>query len=178
MPSSIVVGTNSYISTLDANTYVTDSYISTSPEYIAYMALSDADKEVYLKKACKKIDRQILRGVKAVSTQILEFPRAIRTDGYDDSYPNTSLRFTKDWVVEAAVSQAVKDAQVEEALSIVVSGVEVSKRRELQSQGVKSFSLGSLSESYSSIKAGSSKLTSLEAQDLLRVYISGAVGIV
>jgi DNA-binding NarL/FixJ family response regulator len=177
MPSTIVVGTNSYISTVDASTYVSNNYISSSEKYIAWNALTDADKEVYLKKACKKIDRQILRGVKALATQTLEFPRAIRTDYYNSNYSSTTVRFTADWAVETSVSQNVIDAQVEESLSIATNGSQSTKRQELQSQGVKSFSLGSLSESYTISKGGATKLISQEATELLQYYVCGAVGI-
>ena len=175
---ALVVGTDTYISQADATTYVGANYPTTSTEYTTWTALSSNDKDLYLRKACKKLDRQILRGIKAFDTQTLEFPRAIRTDYYNTNYPNTTLRFTADWVVEGSVSQSVKDAQVEEAITIATYGIQANKRIELQNQGVKSFSLGSLSESYSGRKAGATRLLSNEAIELLKYYICGGVGIV
>jgi len=178
MSTTIVVGTNSYLSLADANTYVGDNYISTSAEYVAWNALSDANKELLLKKACKKIDRQILQGIKTLPTQTLEFPRAIRTDYYNVNYPQTQLRFTADWVVETAVAPAVTYAQVEESISMLIIGSAANQRAELQRQGVKSFSLGNLSESYGSGKVSSyPKLLSTEATDLIRHYLLGSVSI-
>lgn len=176
---SIVVNENSYLSLADANTYVSDNYVSTATEYTSWGALNDANKELYLKKATKKIDRLYLRGIKAVSTQTLEFPRAIRTDYRRENFPLVNIRLDADWVIETEVSQNVKDAQVEEALSILVDGTTANKRAKLQAQGVKSFSLGNLSENYGTgTKAnGTTKLFSTEAQELLRYYLLGSVNI-
>lgn len=175
----LTVGTDSYLSQADATTYVGANYSSTSTEYVAWTALSTGDKDLYLRKACKKIDRQILRGIKALATQTLEFPRAIRTDYYNSDFPSTQIRYTADWVVETAVSQSVKDAQVEEAITMMSQGATASKRAALQAQGVKSFSLGSLSENYGTgLKSGVTRLLSPESQELMKYYIAGAVNIV
>jgi hypothetical protein len=72
-----------------------------------------------------------------------------------------------------AVPQVVIDAQVEEALSLMTG---VSPRTELQRNGVKSFSLGNLSESYGSVNPG--RLSSYEAQQLMTEFIAGGVSIV
>ena len=177
MPLTINVDT--YITQVDATTYIGLTYATVSQEYITWTALSSGDKDLYLRKACKKLDRQTLRGIKALATQTLEFPRAIRTDYYNVNYPNTTLRFTADWAVEESVSQAVKEAQVEEAITLATYGVQANKRIELQNQGVKSFSLGNLSENYGTgIKAGTTKLLSTNATELIRYYLLGAVGIV
>jgi hypothetical protein len=178
---AITVGTDTYISLADANTYVSNNYPTTATEYTTWNNLTDANKELYLKKATKKIDRLLLRGVKAVSTQTLEFPRAIRTDYRRENFPLVNIRLDADWVVETAVSQQVKDAQVEEALQTVTQGATATKRQQLQAQGVKSFSLGNLSESYGSGGGSSAntstKLISVDAQELLRYYVLGAVSI-
>jgi hypothetical protein len=176
---ALTVGTDTYISQADATTYISNNYTTTSQEYTTWNALSSNDKDLYLRKACKKLDRQILRGIKALATQTLEFPRAIRTDYYNTNYPNTALRFTSDWVVEQSVTQAVKESQVEEAITIATYGVQANKRIELQNQGVKSFSLGNLSENYGNgIKAGVTKLLSTNAIELLKYYLCGSVDIV
>jgi DNA-binding NarL/FixJ family response regulator len=175
---AITVGTDTYISLADANTYVSNNYPKTSTEYTAWTdiaSLTDADKEMYLKKACKKIDRQMLRGIKTLATQTLEFPRAIHTDYYNTNYPNTVVRYTADWVVEESVSQSVKDAQVEEALSLILQGANANKRADLQAQGVKTFSLGNMSETYNKSTTSGTRLLSAEAKELLRYYLAGGV---
>lgn len=169
---AITVDTDTYISLADANTYVTTNYVSTSAEAVAWTALSDANKEIYLKKATKKIDRQPLRGIKSVSTQTLEFPRAIWSETNREDYPVLHLYFDTNWYVQTETPQEVKDAQVEEALALAVG---IDKRTELQRAGVKSFTLGKLSEQYGS--PGNTQLLSHEAKELLLQYLAGSVRI-
>jgi len=177
---AITVNTDTYISLTDSNTYVSGNYVSGSTEYVAWNALSDADKEIYLKKATKKIDRQILRGIKAIDSQTLEFPRAIKSNYrfYDENITGVSVNRYNNYVVETEVSQLVKDAQVEEALALIVNGSSLSKRQQLQQQGVKKFSLGDLSEEYGtglSSSFNSTVLASSEAKELLKYYLAGSV---
>lgn len=183
---SLVVNETSYISVADADTYMDNNYVSTSTEYTTWDGLTDANKEIYLKKATKRIDRQILRGIKAVDTQTLEFPRAIKTYGnyYDTPVYGVNPGRFNDVVVETEVSQRVIDANVEEALSnsLVDAGTSSngSERTKLQAQGVKSFTLGDLSETYGtglSSSYNSTVLLSSEAKELLRYYIAGGVPI-
>jgi hypothetical protein len=176
---ALVVGTDTYITLAEADDYITNNYPSTSTEFTTWDALSDSDKELYLKKSTRKIDRQIIRGVKAVSTQVLEFPRAIKTEYLRDDFPLLNIYFDSDWVVETEVNQLVKDAEVEEALGLVVNGTEFNNRANLQRQGVKSFTLGKLSESYDGSYANSqTKLSSVEASELLRYYVVSSAGII
>jgi len=110
---------------------------------------ADADKQKALVMATRAIDRQILRGRKTDAGQDRAFPR----------YPDT------------AVPQAVKDATCEEALALLESGN--SQRRKLQQEGVQSFSLGNMSETYA---AGAGKgLLSQEAKGLLQPWLLGGV---
>jgi hypothetical protein len=169
---SITVGTDTYISLADAETYVAGQYISTDSKYTAWDALSDDDKEILLKRATKLIDRQPLVGIKAVDSQTLEFPRAIQTDYNRRDLPIVHTYFSSDWYVQTETPDEVKNAQVEIALQYADG---VPKRVELQQQGVKSFSLGKLSESYG---AGSEhRIISTEAKELLRPYLAGGVPI-
>lgn len=176
---AITVNTDTYISLDDADTYVEENYISTDTKRTSWEALSDSDKEIFLKKATKKLDRQILRGIKANDTQTLEFPRALPTKYRREDYPQLNIRLDGDWVVETEVSQRVKDAQVEEALSINTTGSNANKRLELQKQGVKSYSIGNLSETFNSVSSNYSTTTllSTEAKELLSYYVSGSVRI-
>jgi len=176
---AITVNTDTYISLADADTYVAANYLTTDTKYSTWDGLSDDNKEIYLKRATKKLDRQYLRGIKAVSTQTLEFPRAIQTDYRRTNYPLINITLDNDWVIETEVAQMVKDAQVEEALSSATQGATATKRAELQAQGVKSFSLGNLSEDYGNATTtqGTTKLLSIEAQELIRYYVLGSVAI-
>jgi hypothetical protein len=80
-----------------------------------------------------------------------------------------------DYTVESAVTDTVKYAQVEEALSLMGG---TSDRITLQREGVKSFSLGSLSETFDGSKKSAQALTSDEAREFLKFYILGSVEIV
>lgn len=175
---SLVVNQDTYCTLAEATTYVGANYLTTDTKYTSWTALSDANKEAYLRRATKKIDRQIIKGVKAVQTQTLQFPRAFYIDeGYSRNIGLTIDNVHGEgWYVESAVQQCVKDAQVEEALELLISGNIANKRASLQAQGVKSMSLGSLSESYSGAKITSS-LLSLEAKELLSYATGGGVRI-
>jgi len=110
---------------------------------------SDADKEKALRQATKEIDRQLLKGRKATDTQELAFPR----------YPDEE------------VPETVKEACCEIALALLERGN--SQRRKLQQEGVQSFTLGNMSETFA---AGAGKgLLSQEAKELLRPWLLGGV---
>lgn len=181
---SLTVNSDSYISVTDADTYMTNNYISTSTEFTTWDALTDANKEIYLKRATKRIDRQKIRGAKAVDTQTLQFPRALKLCGrwYEQPVYGVNVNGSRDWYIETTVQQNVLDANVEEALaqSLVDAGSLSSgaERSQLQAQGVKSFKLGDLSEEYgsglSSTYSGT-QLLSTEAKELLSFYSVGGV---
>ena len=106
-------------------------------------------KEKALQQATRAIDRQHLNGRKATDTQELAFPR----------YPDTEI------------PEAVKEACCEEALAMLERGN--GQRRKLQQEGVQSFALGNMSETY---VAGAGKgLLSQEAKELLRPWLLGGV---
>ena len=133
-----------YVNLTEANEYFSDRLHAD-----AWAEASDADKEKALAMATKAIDRQPLRGRKTETGQALAFPR----------YP------------DAEIPQNVKEACCEEALTILERGN--SQRRKLQQEGVQSFSLGNMSETFA---AGAGKgLLSQEAKELLRPWLIGAV---
>jgi hypothetical protein len=169
---AITVGTDTYISVDDADAYVDAHYVSTHAKSIAWEMLKDADKEIYLRNAARTIDRQPLIGQKA-TTQTMEFPRAIYiglSAGYD--VHTTALIYGADWYVESEVTDEVKYAQVEIALTECAG---LSARQEMMRDGVKSFSIGNLSENYGS--GARSKIVSTEANEYLAKYLAGSVRI-
>ena len=114
----------------------------------------DSDKQVALTMATRAIDRLQLRGRKADPEQGLAFPR----------HPN------------ADVPMAVKDACCEEALALLERGK--SQRKALQAEGVVSVTVGSVSETYAAGGSAAARgLLSLEARELLRPWLLGAVAI-
>ena len=136
----------SYVSLAEAN-----EYFSNRLHVDAWTEASDADKEKALAMATKAIDRQRLNGRKTNPSQPLAFPR----------YP------------DAEIPQNVKEACCEEALAILERGN--SQRRKLQQEGVQSFSIGNLSETFA---AGAGRgMLSQEAKELLQPWLIGAVTI-
>lgn len=174
MPAEITVGTNSYISVAAATSYFDERLYSTS-----WTSAEAADKIKALIMATKKIDRQKIRGLKANSDQTLEFPRALYAHGESFEAPIVGMRhhYGPGWVVEDEVSQDVLDATCEEAIALLAGGAKANQRAELQAQGVKSFSIGKLSETYQTGVSGE-RLLSLEAKQLLQRYLSGGAVIV
>ena len=113
---------------------------------------SDADKEKALRQATKEIARQLLKGRKATDPQELAFPR----------HPDTE------------VPEPVIEACCEIALALLERGN--SQRRKLQQEGVQSFSLGNMSETYT--PGAGRGLLSQEAKELLRPWLLGGVNII
>ncbi|HZK24137.1 MAG TPA: DnaT-like ssDNA-binding protein [Oscillospiraceae bacterium] len=142
--TTITVGENSYIDIDGA-----DEYFAGRLHAESWGQADDETKEKALKQATKEIDRQLLKGRKATDTQELAFPR----------YPDTE------------VPVAVKDACCEIALALLERGN--SQRRKLQQEGVQSFTLGNMSETYT---AGAGRgLISQEAKELLKLWLLGGV---
>ena len=143
---TIEVGENSYIDIEEANEYFSGRLHAES-----WGQADNETKEKALKQATKEIDRMPLIGRKAVSEQALAFPR----------HP------------EIKIPEAVKAACCEIALALLERGN--SQRRKLQQEGVQSFTLGNMSESYA---AGAGRgLLSQGAKELLRPWLIGAVHI-
>lgn len=112
---------------------------------------STEEKEKAIATATLAIDRQLFKSRKTVDTQILAFPR----------YPDT------------VVPDRVKAACLEEALAVLKTKKD--KRKILQREGVQSFALGDLSESYGEGAGGG--LYSQDAREFLRPWLVGAVSI-
>jgi len=128
-----------------------DEYFKNRLHAESWSGADSETKEKALKQATRAIDWQLLIGRKTNPEQELAFPR----------YPDTE------------VPEAVKEACCEEALAILEIGN--SQRRKLQQEGVQSFSLGNMSETFA---AGAGKgLLSQEAKELLRPWLLGAVNI-
>lgn len=138
---------SAYVTLEEANTYFASRLHAE-----AWTNASDADKQKALEMATRAIDRTPLKGVKASWDQAHQFPR----------YPDTEI------------PQAVKDACCEEALAILERGN--SQRRKLQQEGVQSFSLGNMSETYT--PGAGRGLLSQEAKELLRLWMLGSVNII
>ena len=171
------------------DTVVSDSYVTTIEDLesrlsgdprTAAIALAAADSTTqtwYLKKATSAIDNLPFKG----TTYNYLDRTSPSSDEQDRQFPRTINGLACDWddsTSAAIVPDLVKQACVEEAIGLYEFYTSASdqKRSKLQRQGVSSFSLGKLSETY---KAGASRklkgLKSEAAYDLLKEYIAGAV---
>ena len=164
---ALIVGTDTYISQEDATIYVDNHYPSTDEKRTSWDALSSDDKDIFLRKALQTLESTPVIGIKALETQTLAFPRAIYTENFFNDVLPRNITFGKHWFVQVEVPDEVKNSQVEIALD---STVGTSDRIKLQREGVKSFSLGKLSESYGS---GRANALPYEAKSLMAPFLLG-----
>ena len=153
---SITVGTDSYITVVEADTILDDFFDADNWENA-----TEANKEKALKQATRNIDAQNLRGAK-VEEQTLAFPRSVYFDYDGDEYGVTP--------------NAVKTAQALEALAILDERANPDQSTALQKKGVVSQSIEGTSVTYDSdlVKRKANdkvELLSSEAKSLLRKYI-------
>lgn len=146
-----------YVTLEEAETYVSEHYMSTDDLRKQWEALSDDDKSVLLRKSFQTIELLPLTGRKTCCDQPNMFPR----------WPATE------------VPQAVKDAQIENAVSLgdSTAAEDDAYYNKLWKYGVASYSIGNLSESISTgtygVSAQRTGVVSTIATRLLQPYIGG-----
>lgn len=151
----LTVGTDTYITIAEADIIINGRLLSTDAQSVAWAALSDGDKEVYLWHAITWIETLPFSGGKYDYEQPLQFPRDYNSSG--------------------AVPEAVRQAQALEAAASVGMLEQIDKRAQLRAQGIMHFSAGKLSETYGPVSEFG--LISLQAHRLLRRYTLGGVPI-
>lgn len=168
----LTTGIDTYVTTEEADAYIAMHYLSTDEQRMAWENAGD-DKEIALRRACAALDSLMYRGVKFAFHQALSFPRYFGEnyaviDGVlyapeTDRYPELK-----------EVPQAIKAAQIEEALEMV-SPTEATGNRAIRNDPVQAYSIGHLSETYIKAPVGSveSALASVKAQALIRPYTGG-----
>ncbi len=172
------------------DTSVSDSYLATVEladaifakrlGASAWTAASSDDKSKALQMATSAIDSQNYSGLKYLSTQDRQFPRKYQIDPTVDSNPwgGTVNCDTYGYVYEStSVPDAVLLACALEALALIEYYASTSPidEADLISKGVKSFSLGKLSMSFSGSASLQSGFKSKEAYDLLEEYREDSV---
>lgn len=157
-PGMSTFGFLGYVTLDEANTYVTEHYMSTEALRVGWEALEDADKAVLLRRSFQAIELLPFSGHKTCCDQPFAFPRC----------PSRT------------VPDAVKFAQIEQALiGADAEATEEAKQYEKMWQwGVSSYSIGNLSESISAGTYGAGALrtagiTSAAAARLLAPYMQG-----
>lgn len=157
MPT-ITVGTNSYITLANANTYM-----SATLQAAVWSALADATKEAALISAARMIDRQAWQGSKTDSGQAMAWPRS----GLVDKDGNE--------VSSASVPQQVIDAQCE--LALALSQDSSIQSNTSSSQNIKRVQAGSASVEYFRSVAGGRFPTVV--QELLGLWLgSNSTGLI
>lgn len=157
-PGMSTFGILGYVTLDEANTYVSEHYISTEAFRQGWEALEDADKAALLRRSFQAIELLPFAGRKTCCGQPFAFPR---------------------WPYEE-VPDAVKFAQIEQALvGADAEAAEEAKQYERMWQwGVSSYSIGNLSEhistgSYGADALKSSGITSATASRLLTPFMQG-----
>lgn len=153
-------GFDTYVTVGDADTYIKSRYLTSSTDRKRWIELDYADKEVFLANACIEIEQLPFRGRKAVVNQPLSFPRLPYQYGHTDSGAPTTVKYAQ---IELALWLSDEDKQSE-----------YTKRRDLQAQGVESFGIGDLSESYvvgAAVKPA--PLLCSKSASLLAQYLNG-----
>lgn len=156
------VGKDSYVTLEEAESYIAKFYRSNNPGRQRWTLLEEPDKAALLREALIALEALPYLGRRAAAGQELAFPRLPYQYGNAEGAP-----------------EAVKRAQAELALwfSDDEAQEEQASRSDLQKQGVTSFSLGDLSETYgagSSATVGELKALGCEkAALLLAPYLSG-----
>lgn len=171
---ALTVGNDTYVDVVEADLYVQSHYLSTSSERTSWEALDADDKEVLLRNSMTAIESLPFVGIKDDPEQPLAFPRKIIIR---DPCPHNGCCVLE--CTDIAIPQQVRCAQVEQALYINAYGADISSatRARLQQQGVKSFSLGDLSETYGDGTASnfvySTRQCSEKVLNLLGNWLSG-----
>lgn len=120
-----------YATVEQADEYVEQYYTSTDPLRLAWEDLFDEDKQVLLNRAEQAIDSLPLKGYPLESGKA--FPRA--------PFQESSVESAKIATIELALQGQDREA---------------ADRRKLQRQGVRSYKIGDLSETFSDTSGGGS----------------------
>ena len=155
-----------YGSIEQADSYIATHYSPKSAVRKRWESLSDDEKTVFLTNAFEAIEALPFRGRKAAPEQTAAFPRLPYQYGKTDE----------------GAPQRVKSAETELALWLSDENKRESseKRSQLIADGVKSFSIGDLSESYGEPQKGSQTFSAqscTKAMELLTPYLSGGYDI-
>lgn len=164
--AELTVGKDSYVSLEEANQYIADHYASTDSSRVQWEALSPEDQMVYLRKAAATIESLPLVGRKADVNQVMQFPRYI--GGCSSS--------------SAEIPQEVKSSQCEQALYFLGFAADPSLattravRADLQKQGVSSYTIGDLSETFGGGTLGGYLYTTSEMSNASLTLMSKWLG--
>lgn len=148
------MGTVGYVTTAEAGEYIAARYTSDDPKRLAWEALDDTDKSVYLLRSVEAINGLPFPGRPTLVTQQYAFPR---------------------WPDET-VPSAVKFAQIENALSLSnpTESAEAEEYALMRMYGIESVTIGHYSEKLSNkVDTRGIGITSGKAMQLLQPLLRG-----
>ena len=149
---------NSYVTVEDADSYITTHYRSNNKLRKVWEELDEADKIASLLSACADIEALPFGGRAMTAGQAMAFPRLPYQYGSAGEIPK-ELAYTG-----RACAMEVDDTSTAQA----------EQRQALQAQGVESFSVGDLSESYTTgATAQPTALMCAKVANLLAPYLNG-----
>ena len=151
-----------------------DTYWEEYPSAVTttWDALSDANKTAYLVMATKAIDAIDFKGFKYLSTQDRAFPRKyLLGDYYESPWGLTLSIDAYGYAYESDVPDAVTEACCWEAkaLAELYASTSRTSRKALQEQGVVSYSMGDLSETFGAGKASNASYVGLQSRDAFKL---------
>lgn len=174
----ITVGVDTYVTVDDANTYLSQKYLSSDERLATWNALSNDDKEVYLRDACDAIDSVKYRGVTYVALQRLAFPRYFG-EQYAMAYRTLIAPLAYLYPELEDVPDDVMAAQCEEAFEIACPSGDTATH-EAVNGAVSHYSIGHLSETFKNVGDGTleANVRSSKARKLLEQYAEGSYDII
>jgi len=155
-----VIYTTDYITVEEGDTYFETRLYSS-----AWTNADPADQASAIRMATQAINGLPFKGRKYDPDQANAFPRYI-------PYPRGGYYLAEE---DGSVPQLVKDACCEECLELLTSGN--SNRRKLQNEGVTSFRISELSETFAT-PSEVPRLTSFVARQILKPFLAAGVPIV
>ncbi len=193
---TITVGTDTYITILEADAYVESVRLAADVQRVAWLALEDEPKEILLRNATYAIERIKFPGKKNDSDQTLMFPRDIRgvsplrrnpgattRTPFDDILYSLLPTYVYDpssiniWIINDSVPEEIKRAEAEEVLELASPSGDTAIY-EAARGAVKSYRIGALSETFRDAPARIANnpvtvLRSTKAQEFVAVFFGG-----
>jgi hypothetical protein len=147
MPLVLTVGTNTYVSVVDADEFIRTYYLPTEALYVWWNGIDAVDQALYLFRSCKIIEKLPFTGVKYLTTQALQFPRNDESEVPEE-------------VIEAQILNAYFLSQPVQSIN----------------QNVKKYTIGDLTEEFWS-KQNEPNGVGVDAQNLLKEWLYGGYAI-
>ena len=180
----LTVGVDSYISLEDAEAHVTSMYTKGNKLYDSWMALSDEDKEAWLRRSTRALDRLKYQGEKKNYSQRLQFPRTHRnyTGGFgwawavSPYYDNQHIAVSDQGFDDGGMG-AIAEATIENAIYGVVLDKSMSAINVANISGLTSRKAGPITETYNRGSATSSNaLKDIYTDKVYSILVQWVIG--